>query len=86
MKQIQPVQIWYNGSLVPAIIYNLISIDDNLSTSATFFYQLFSADNTQLVNGNLQMTGADYITYSSSLSSNDYAYNWGAAQLNLNLV
>ena len=86
MKQIQPVSIWYNGSMILATIFNMTSISDNLSTEATFYYQLFSADNIQLAQGNLTMSGADYATYSSSLDSNDYAYTWGATQLNITLV
>jgi len=86
MKQIQPVSIWYNGSMIAATIYNMVSISDNLSTSATFYWQLFSETNQQLAEGNLTMSGADYTTYSSSTSSNDFAYQWGATQLNLTLV
>lgn len=86
MKQIQPVSIWYNGSMIPATIFNMISISDNLTDSATFYYQLFSADNIQLAQGNLTMTGADYTTYSSSTSSNEFAYTWGANELKLTLV
>ena len=86
MKTIQPVSIWYNGSMVQATIYNMVSISDNLSTNATFYYQLFSANNEQLVQGNLTMDGADYTTYSSSTSSNEFAYTWGAGKLNLTLA
>ena len=86
MKQIQPVSIWYNGSMIPATIFNMTSISDNLSTEATFYYQLFSADNIQLASGNLTMSGTDYTTYSSSPASNDYAYTWGATQLNITLI
>ena len=86
MKQIQPVSIWYNGQVVSATIFNMVSINDNLTTSATFYYALFVDLNYQVANGNLTMTGADYITYSTSTTANDYAYEWGAAQLNLTLV
>ena len=86
MKTIQPVSIWYNGSMVAATIFNMVSISDNLSTSATFYYQLFSATNVQLASGNLTMDGADYTTYSTSPDSNAFAYSWGATQLNLTLV
>ena len=86
MKQIQPVSIWYNGSMVQATIYNMTSISDNLSTSATFYYQLFSATNQQLADGNLTMDGFDYQAYSTSPDSNSYAYSWGASKLNLTLV
>ena len=63
MKQIQPVSIWYNGQMVQATILNMASISDNLSTSATFLYQLLSADNIALTNGNLIMEGTDYVNY-----------------------
>ena len=86
MKQIQPVSIWYNGSMIAATLYNLVSINDNLTDSATFLYQLFSSDNMLLVDGNLTMSGADYTTYSSSPDSNSYAYSWGATQLNITLI
>ena len=58
MKEIQQVSIWYNGSMVAATIYNLVSTSDNLSTSVTFYYQLFSASQLQLADGNLTMDGA----------------------------
>jgi hypothetical protein len=86
MKQIQPVSIWYNGQMVQATILNMVTTSDNLSTEATFFYALYVDANFQVYNGNITMTGADYITYSTSTDSNEYAYQWGATQLNLTLV
>jgi len=86
MKQIQPVSIWYNGNILQATIFDLLSISDNLNSQCTFAYQLYSADNIQLSNGNLVMSGFDYDSYSSSPDSNSYAYQWGATQLNLTLV
>jgi len=86
MKQIQPVSIWYNGQMVQATLFNMASISDNLSTESTFYYALFVNANFQVADGNLTMSGADYIAYSSSTNSNEYAYQWGATQLNLTLV
>jgi len=86
MKQIQPVSIWYNGQMVLANIFNMNSTNDNLVDSATFYYVLYVDANYQVASGNLTMTGADYTTYSSSIDSNEYAYQWGATQLNLTLV
>jgi len=86
MKQIQPVSIWYNGQMIQATIFNLISISDNLSTTATFYYQLFSSTNIQLADGNLIMDGFDYQAYSTSPDSNSYAYSWAASKLNVTLV
>jgi hypothetical protein len=86
MKQIQPVSIWYNGIMVTGTIFNMIAISDNLSTSATFYYQLFTSINQQIAEGNLNIDGFDYEAYSTSPDSNAYAYSWGANQLNLTLV
>jgi hypothetical protein len=86
MKQIQPVSIWYNGVIVTVTIFNMVSISDNLSTSATFYYQLFSDTKLQVADGNLTMEGFDYEAYSTSPDSNAYAYSWGASKLNLTLV
>lgn len=92
MKQIQPVSIWYNGIMVSATIFNMVSISDNLTTSATFYYQLYAIINNvipetvQVADGNLTIDGFDYETYSTSPDSNSYAYSWGAGKLNLTLV
>jgi hypothetical protein len=86
MKQIQPVSIWYNGIMVMATIFNMTSINDNLTDSCTFYYQLFTDINQQVAEGNLTMTGFDYEAYSTSPDSNSYAYQWGATQLNLTII
>ena len=86
MKEILPISIWYNGQIVEATIFNLTSINDNLIDSATFYYQLYVNANFQVADGVLSMGGADYIAYSTSTTANDYAYEWGATQLNLTLV
>ena len=86
MKQIQPVSIWYNGQMVNATLFNLVSISDNLSTNATFYYALLSENQIRLADGNLNMDGADYTAYSSSPDSNAYAYSWAATKLNVTLA
>jgi hypothetical protein len=86
MKPIQPVSIWYNGIMITATIYNLTSISDDLSTYANFYWQLFNVDEIQIAQGNLTMSEPDYTNYSTSPDSNEYAYQWGATQLNITLV
>jgi hypothetical protein len=86
MKKIQPVSIWYNGIMVMATIFNMNSINDNLTSSATFYYQMFTSQNQQVAEGNLVMEGFDYEAYSTSPDSNAYAYQWGATQLNIILI
>ena len=86
MKQIQPVSIWYNGQMVTATLIKMTCTNDNLVDSSTFYYALFVNANFQVAEGSITMSGANYITYSSSSDSNEYAYQWGATQLNLTLV
>jgi hypothetical protein len=77
MKQIEPVVFPLN--LGTASILNAFCINDNLSTSATFYYELLSNSQSQLKQGNLVMTGEDYVGW----ATNDYAYNWVAAQIDV---
>jgi hypothetical protein len=82
MKTIEAVQIWDNGQVLEATILNAYCINDNLSTSGTFYYSLLSDAQQQLAQGNLTMTGDDYQAW----QTNDYAYDWVAAQLNLTIT
>ena len=77
MKTIQPINIWVNGKTLIGTVLNSYCINDNLSTSATFYFQVLNADLTPLTSGNLIMTGADYTAY----ESNQYAWDWIATQL-----
>ena len=80
MKQISPVVFPLN--LGTAVILNAYCINDNLSTSATFYYALLSETQSQLQQGNLTMTGQDYALW----VTNDYAYNWVATQIDVTIV
>jgi ABC-type multidrug transport system permease subunit len=82
MKTIQPISIWDNGTNQNATILNAYCINDNLSTSAAFYYALLSNDKAQLAQGNLTMSGEIY----NAWETNDYAYNWIAEQLNLTII
>ena len=86
MVQIQPQQIWINGISKTAIYLNLCCVYDNLSDTATFYYQLLTAENISLTDGNLQMNDQDYTNYTTSLDSNKYAYYWSAEKLNLQII
>lgn len=69
MKAIQPVLIWANGVNSQATQLSLTIINDNLSTSATLYYQLLSEDGTQLAQGNLTIDGEQYQTWAKHLMS-----------------
>ena len=90
MKQIVPEQIWVNGQQIDAEFFNLTIINDNLSTSATFYYQLFDsvdgAPTTQLAQGNTVIDGEEYQAWGEATDVNNEAYVICASNLNLTLV
>lgn len=91
MKSIQPVQVWKNGEEKQANTFNLSIINDDLATSATFYYQLIASSTDaegvvsteQLADGNVSMNNSDYQNWDDS---NDGAYNYCAGKLNLVIV
>lgn len=99
-KTIQPISSWQNGEEKQATVFVLTSSYDNLSTSATFQYQLneiiapptpptpmpvYPMYNT-LVNSSLNISGQDYLDWDAATDANDWAYNWAAAQLKLTIT
>ena len=80
MKTIQPVVFPLN--LGTASILNAYCISDNLSTSATFYYALLSDTQVQLSQGNLTMSGQDYVDY----LTNQYAWDWIATQIDVTII
>ncbi len=95
-KTIQPVSSWQNGEEKEATQFVLSSSYDNLSTSATFQYQLnelitpppstpMPMYNT-LVNGSLTISGQDYLDWDAASDANEWAYTWAAGKLNLTII
>ena len=82
MKTIQPIQSWANGQVVEATILDAYAIQDNLTSSATFWYGIFDDAMEQVSQGNLVMTGSDYTAY----QTNEFAWDWVAQQLNLTIT
>ena len=80
MKTIEPVVFPLN--LGTATVLNAYCINDNLSTSATFYYALLSDTMAQLSQGNLTMTGQDYADW----QTNSYAYDWIATQIDVTIT
>ena len=87
MKKIQAISIWDNGTVQQATILNSYAVNVTLNTSATFYYSLFSenedgSQGSQLAQGNLSMSGADY----SAWQNDSVAWDFIATQLNLTIV
>ena len=92
MKQIENLKIWKNGEVKTASILDVIIINDNLSSTCTFYWMLKKADsvvNKQTINGeiltdgNITIAGDDYDNWDGS---NDYAYSYIANEINVTLV
>ena len=97
MKQIQPLQIWSNGTLKTAEYLKVIGINDNYESSATNYWQLFTkvtdpegleVAGEQLAEGNLTITGQDYIDWGNepAMNVNAWIYNWVAIQINVVII
>ena len=80
MKTIENVTFPLN--LGVASLLNAYCINDNLSNAATFYYSLLSDAQSQLQQGNLTMTGEDYVGW----ATNEYAYNWVATQIDVTIT
>jgi len=89
MKTINPQPIWIDGiSKLASVIYSQVN-SDNLKDTATFYFQLYKQVDVNiipLVNGTINMSGNDYITYNSSSNANDYAWQWIATTLNVTIT
>jgi hypothetical protein len=88
MKNISPVSIWKNGQNKTASILDAIIINDNLSSSCTFYWMLKEADQEEqagqvLADGNTTMSGEDYDGWDGN---NDYAFEYIAEQINVTII
>jgi len=94
MKEIQPVNIWYDGQILQANHLTVKSAEDNLSTQARLDYFLVSVYSGSyqtpsyltLNQGSLIISGSDYTNWNNTTDINEAAYVWVAGKLNLTLV
>jgi hypothetical protein len=92
MKNISPIQIWKNGAQKTASVLDAIIINDNLSSSCTFYWMLKESDNViedqtttgeTLADGNVTISGQDYDSWKGG---NDDAFNFIATQINVTIL
>lgn len=96
MKKINPIQIWKNGQNKTASVLDARIINDNLSSSCTFYWQLKEEDSVidtedgeshiagqVLAEGNCTLDGDAYLSWDGD---NDYAYEFVANQINVIIV
>lgn len=85
---IQSVSTWNKGVTIELNAFRLTIVSDNLKDSCTFYWQIGNqlalqpegVQHTWVQDGNLTMTGQDYLNWDGS---NDYAMTWALGQLNL---
>jgi len=82
MKEIQPISIWQGGVNKQGVVLNSYVINDDLLSSATFYYMIATETLELLGQGNLTMTGLAYDLY----SSNEDAWSWVSTQLNITII
>lgn len=92
-KEIVNIDIWYNGAFVSCNWFILTLVFDDLQATARFYYQIGikqTIDNVdsfkQIVDGNTNITGAEYQTWGESTDINDAAYVIISENLNLQLI
>jgi hypothetical protein len=83
MKTIQEIPTWVKGQAVTATIFNLRPIGGELFQSATFYFALLDDALVVTADGNLTMSGEAYNEWNND---DNYAYNWGASELNLTIT
>ena len=88
MKQIEPVQIWVNGSVQTGNYINAYIINDNLLNKAEFRWDIFTAeiDQINISGGNLTMVEPDYSVWDTTSDINAAAYEWICNELSLTLI
>jgi hypothetical protein len=83
MKTIQPIQLWNEGIIDNATLFDMYISYDNLESQAVFYYHLMNDQFENLASGKLQMTEEEYIVWDNS---NDGAYLYGSKKLNLTIT
>ena len=101
MRDIQTIQIWKNGAQKTASVLDAIIINDNMSTSCTFYWMLKESDNVipadpdiegstdQTTTGETLADGNVTMSgedYEAWKGGNDYAFNFIATQINVTIL
>ena len=87
-KQIEPINIWVNGEIKTGVNFSVTCINDNYENSATNYWQVLDADGQGISQGNLSISGQDYIDWGNqpAMAINTWIYNWSATKLNLTII
>jgi hypothetical protein len=80
---IKPIKVWKNGASLDAESLDLTIVYDDLESSAKVYYSLKDSTWSQLADGNLDISGADYRTWNTAPNRINWAYNFTIRALRL---
>ena len=83
MKQIEPIDVWQNGTTKTAVKLQVQGTSVTLGSSASFYWQLLTEEGHQVANGNLGISGEQYNAWGAD---DDYVYTIIATDLNLAII
>jgi len=83
MKQIEPIDVWQNGTTKTAVKLQAQGTSVTLGQAASFYWQLLTVEGHQVANGNLGISGEQYAAWGAD---DDYVYTIIAEDLNLVIV
>ena len=83
MKEIEPLDVWQNGTTKTAVKLQAQGRNVNLGNNASFYWQLLTEEGYQVANGILGISGEQYDAWGAD---DDYIYDIIAEDLNLVIV
>ena len=83
MKQIEPIDVWQNGTTKTAVKLQAQGTSVTLGQAASFYWQLLTVEGYQVANGSLGISGEQYAAWGAD---DDYVYTIIAEDLNLVIV
>ena len=61
MKEIEPIDVWQNGTTKTAVKLQAQGTSVTLGQAASFYWQLLTVEGYQVANGNLGISGEQYV-------------------------
>ena len=83
MKQIEPIDIWQNGTTKTATQLQVQGTSVTLGQAASFYWQLLTEEGYQVSSGNLEISGEQYTAWGAD---DNYVYTIVATNLSLVIV
>ena len=80
---IKPIKVWKGGATSDADEIDLTVVYDDLESSAKLYYVLTDSTGVQLADGNIDVSGDDYKTWTTAPNRIRWVYNFAIRFLKL---